>query len=92
MAYVFTPPAVEEAPAGFTRLFWRFRIPRGDTILVYGTAIVRERTPGVDETQAADYCYLGGHRYVLSQNEYTILTNAGYGSYITFIPDNQFKG
>jgi len=89
MAYVFTPPTVEEAPAGFSRLFWRYRIARGDTILVYGTSIVRERTPGVDETQAADYCYLGGHKYVLSQNELTILTNGGYGAYITTVSDSQ---
>ena len=90
MAYVFTPPAVEEAPAGFGWLFWRFRIARGDTILVYGTSIVRERTPGVDETQNADYCYLGGHQYVLSQNEYKILTNAGCGQYMTTVPNSSF--
>ena len=89
MAYVFTPPAVEEAPAGFSRLFWRFRIARGNTVLVYGSAITQTRTPGVDETLNADYCYLGGHKYVLSQNEYNILTNGGYGSYITVVPDNQ---
>jgi len=51
--------------------------------LVYGTAIVRERTPGVDETQAADYCYLGGHEYVITPVEYNILVNGGYGQYIT---------
>jgi len=89
MAYVFNPPTVEEGPAGFSRLFWRYRIARSNTILVYGTAIVSERTPGVDETLAADYCYLGGHRYVLSQNEYNILTNGGYGAYITTIADSQ---
>ena len=92
MAYVFQPPTVDEAPAGFTRLFWRFRIARANTILVYGSTIISERTPGVDETQAADYCYLGGHRYVLSKVEKDILTNGGYGPYITYIPDNQFQG
>ena len=75
----------EEAPAGFSRLFWRFRIARGDTILVYGTATVRERTPGVDETLAADYYYLGGHIYNITDVERTILINAGYGQYITTI-------
>lgn len=84
MPYKFSPPTVEEGPAGFTRLFWRFRIARSNTLLVYGTTVVSERTPGVDETQNADYCYLGGHIYVLSQKEVTILTNAGYGSYITY--------
>jgi hypothetical protein len=86
MTYIFNPPTVDEAPAGFSRLFWRFRIARGDSILVYGTAIVRERTPGVDETQAADYCYLGGHSYVITPVEYNILVNGGYGQYITTTP------
>jgi hypothetical protein len=85
MAYKFKPPTVEEGPAGFGRLFWRYRIARANTILVYGTAVVSERTPGVDETQAATYCYLGGHEYYLTDPEYTILVNAGYGAYITTV-------
>ena len=90
MAYVFTPPTVDETPAGFGRLFWRYRIARADTILVYGNAVTSIRTPGVDQTQEADYCYQGGHRYVLSDNEKTILTNAGYGAYISYIPDGSY--
>jgi hypothetical protein len=86
MTYIFNPPTVEEGPAGFSRLFWRYRIARANTILVYGTAIVSERTPGVDETQAADYCYLGGHSYVITPVEYNILVNGGYGANITTIP------
>jgi len=85
MPYQFSPPTVEEGPAGFGRLFWRFRIARSNTLLVYGTAVVSERTPGVDETIAADYCYLGGHIYNISPTEVTILTNAGYGAYITTV-------
>lgn len=85
MSYTFSPPTVEEGPAGFGRLFWRFRIARANTLLVYGNTVVSERTPGVDETLTADYCYLGGHIYILSQAEITILTNAGYGANITHI-------
>jgi len=85
MAYLFKPPTVDESPAGFSRLFWRYRIARGDTILVYGTTTVRTRTPGVDETQDADYCYLGGHEYILSQGEYDILVANGYSANITTI-------
>ena len=85
MAYLFKPPTVEEGPAGFGRLFWRYRITRANTILVYGTAVVSERTPGVDETQAADYCYLVGHEYIITAPERTILINAGYGANITTV-------
>lgn len=81
--YLFKPPAVEESPAGFSRLFWRYRIARGDTILVYGQTTVRERTPGVDETQAADYCYQGGHEYIITQVEHDILVANGYSANIT---------
>ena len=85
MAYLFKPPTVDEGPAGFGRLFWRYRIARANTILVYGTAVVSERTPGVDETQAADYCYLGGHEYIITDPERTILINAGYSANITTV-------
>jgi len=85
MAYLFKPPTVEEGPAGFTRLFWRYRIARANTILVYGTTIYSERTPGVDETIAADYCYLGGHEYFITDAERTILINGGYGANITTV-------
>jgi hypothetical protein len=85
MAYLFKPPTVEEGPAGFGRLFWRYLITRANTVLIYGLTTVSIRTPGVDETQAADYCYLGGHEYILSQPEYDILVANGYGSNITTI-------
>jgi hypothetical protein len=85
MAYLFKPPTVEEGPAGFGRLFWRYRIARSNTILVYGTTIYSQRTPGVDETQAATYCYLGGHEYFISDVERTILINGGYSAYITTV-------
>jgi hypothetical protein len=39
----------------------------------------------VDETQAADYCYLGGHEYIITDPERTILINAGYGANITIV-------
>ena len=84
-AYIFTPPTVEEGPAGFGRLFWRYRIARANTILVYGTTVKSERTPGVDETQAADYCYLGGHTHLITLPERNILVNAGYGDYISLV-------
>jgi len=85
MAYQFTPPSVDEGPAGFGRLMWRYRIARGDTLLVNGNAVTRLRTPGVDQTLEADYYYLGGHVYNITDVERTILINAGYGQYITTI-------
>jgi hypothetical protein len=83
MTYLLKPPTQSEGPAGFGRLFWRYRLERGDSLLVFGTTVLRQRTPAVQDTQSADYCYLGGHEYYLSEAEYQILYNAGYGPYIT---------
>jgi hypothetical protein len=85
MAYLFNPPTTDEGPAGFGRLFWRYRIARADSILVYGQTTVRVRTPAVQDTQEADYCYLGGHQYILSTDEYNILVANGYGANITTV-------
>ena len=85
MPYLLKPPTVKEGPAGFGRLFWRYKIDRGDSLLVFGTSVMRQRTPAVQDTQTADYCYLGGHEYYLSDVEYTILVNAGYSAYITTV-------
>ncbi len=85
MAYLLRTPTVDEGPAGFGRFFYRYKIARNDSLLVYGTSVVRLRTPGVQEAADADYFYLGGHEYYLSDVEYTILTNAGYGAYITTV-------
>lgn len=81
--YRLEPPAVRETPAGFGRLFWRYPIHRGDSLLVYGSRVIRERSPSVQETFDADYCYLGGHIYEITEHEKDILTAAGYGDYIT---------
>lgn len=81
--YRLEPPTELQTPAGFGRLFWRYPIPRGYTLLVTGSTVVKEFSPAVQDTIAADYCYLGGHIYEISETEKTILTNAGYGAYIT---------
>lgn len=84
--YILTPPTVEETPAGFGRLFWRYRIDRGDSLLITGTQVTRVRTPSVEEFQAADYAYSGGHIYTIPANVATILINAGYSANIQTIP------
>ena len=85
MQYIFNPPTVEETPAGFGALFWRFRIPRADTITMTNGVVSSQRTYEISELLAADYYYVGGHVYTLSKTEYTQLVAAGYGSYITTV-------
>lgn len=81
--WILKPPTVNETPAGFGRLFWRYPIARGNSLLVYGSQVVQIRTPSVQEFQAADYAYSGGHIYEITDTEKNILTAAGYGAYIT---------
>ena len=84
MTYYFQPPAPEEGPAGEGRLFYRFRINRGNTVIKQVTGNFYEtRTPGIEELNAAEVFYQGGHKYPLTANERTDLIAAGYGAYIT---------
>ena len=83
MAYTFTPPTIEETPAGFGALMWRYRIPRADTIIMTNGVTTQQRTFEVSELTAADHFYVGGHVYTISQTERDQLTAAGYGAYIT---------
>ena len=86
MTYVLKPPTVDEGPAGFGRLLYRYKITRGDSLIMTSGVVTRQRTFSNVQTDAADFVYLGGHQYVLSPIEYTQLVAAGYGSYITSVP------
>ena len=85
-AYVLTPPTVDEGPAGYGRLFWRYKLTRGDTLLMTAGVVTRTRTPSIQEIRDADYSYMGGHSYVISPNENALLVAAGYGANIVTVP------
>jgi hypothetical protein len=83
--YLFKPPTVEEGPAGFTRLFWRYRIARANSILIKDGIVTSVRTPAVQDTQSADYCYLGGSEYVIDCEPWS--DRSGDASSAGFYPD-----
>lgn len=84
MAYFFTPPTVEEGPAGGGALFYRYKLDRANSVLQRTDgSYYSVRTPSVDETQSAAYYYPGGHATLISTTERTSLIAAGYGAYIT---------
>jgi hypothetical protein len=84
VTYYFSPPTVDEGPAGDSRLMWRYKITRADTIIRNGDGSYSSyRAPGIDQLENASHFYQGGHIYPLTTQEYTDLTNAGYGAYIT---------
>lgn len=61
-------------------------IPRGISLLVTGTTVTAIQTPSQDDLAAADYYFLGGHEYVVSDAQAAVLTAAGYGDNLTPIP------
>jgi len=61
-------------------------IPRGYSLLVTGTTVTEIQTPSQDQLAEAGYYFLGGHEYVVSQAQATVLINAGYSAYLTVIP------
>lgn len=88
---IFTPPVQAKAePAGRGHRLWSFfrGANWGVTVLQQqdGTFVQRQFVDQV-EADAALKVYLGGHVYTVSSAEVTALTNAGYGSYISTVPD-----
>jgi len=88
MPYIFTTPTTSEGPAGGGRLFIRFRLNRGITVMRVGGVWQEIRYPTEDQTGAADpgFVFRGGYNHVLNDEQRTELINAGYGSYITYQP------
>jgi hypothetical protein len=58
-------------------------VPRGQTLIVNGTQVIATLTPSQDDLAAASYYFLGGHEYLLSDEQAAVLTAAGYGSWLT---------
>lgn len=79
---IFTPPTVDEGPVAGDRLFARFKIQRGVTVLKNGTTYTQHRFPSLDEVLAADIAYIGGHQYVIDRAEAVALEAAGYANYL----------
>lgn len=76
---IFLPPTVDEGPAGGGRLFSRYKIKRGESVLKNGATYTRVRTPSLDEYLLADVVYLGGHQYEVTNAEKSALIAAGIG-------------
>jgi hypothetical protein len=76
---IFRTPTVDEAPAGTGRLFYRYKLKRGISVLKNGSVYSLVRTPSLDECNLADVVYLGGHDHEVTNSEKTALIAAGIG-------------
>ena len=78
MAYRFTTPTVSEGPAGEGRLFGRYRLTRGITVLKIDGVYYELRYPSSEEVASAQAAYIGGYSYEVSAGEKAGLEAAGY--------------
>ena len=78
MSFRFTTPTVSEGPAGEGRLFSRFRLVRGVTVLKIDGLYYETRFPSSEEIAEADVAYIGGYSYEVSAGEKADLEDAGY--------------
>jgi len=78
--YYLTPPTVEYGPAGGGRLFIRYKLTRGESLMRVNGVWSQTAFPTEDVIKEAELFYLGGHEYEISQGVYVELTNAGYGA------------
>lgn len=78
MAYRFTTPTISEGPAGEGRLFERFRLTRGVTVLKIDGVYYELRYPSSEEVEAAEEAYIGGYSYEVNATEKAALEAAGY--------------
>jgi hypothetical protein len=78
MTYRFTTPTISEGPAGEGRLFERFRLVRGITVLKIDGEYYEVRYPSSEEVEAAEEAYMGGYSYEVTVGEKASLEAAGY--------------
>ena len=78
MAYRFTTPTISEGPAGEGRLFSRYRLVRGITVLKIDGVYYELRYPSTEEIAGAQKAYIGGYSYPVDAAEKADLEAAGY--------------
>ena len=74
-------PITGGTPNGETNPFLT-DVPRGITFIINGTTVETTMYPYQNDLADADYYYLGGHQYEVSDEVAQILIDAGYGDYV----------
>jgi hypothetical protein len=77
--YKFVTPTVFETPIAWDRLFIRYGIHRGVTVMMMNGTYSTYRFPSQTETLEATEVYLGGHEYTIDEATKTRLTDASIG-------------
>lgn len=80
---ILTTPKITEQMWARDRLFGRYHIERGVSLLVTGSTVRAAQYPLQEELDDYDHVYMGGKVYDITSAEAAVLTAAGYGAYIT---------
>ena len=80
--YVLTTPTEEYGPAGGGRLFIRYRLNRGESLMRNNGVWSQTAFPTEDVMKEAELFYLGGREYEIKQGIYDSLVSQGYGDYV----------
>lgn len=83
--YYVTPPTIEEGPAGGGRLFIRYRLNRGVSLIRDNGVWSTIRFPTEDQTTAADLFYQGGRTQEISKATYDSLIAQGYSANVSAV-------
>ena len=78
--YYLNPPTEEYGPAGGGRLFIRYRLTRGISLMRNNGVWSEIRFPTEDIIREADRFYLGGSVHEIDKVTYDNLTSQGYGA------------
>lgn len=77
------PPVVREGPVADGPLFGRYKLYRAMSIVQWSdSSWSLLRYPAQEDLETALRVYLGGRKYPLSADDVTVLTSAGFSSYI----------
>jgi hypothetical protein len=82
MSYLFVPPVVDEGPMGGNWLFARYTRKQGVTVYRVDGDFYEDRFPSQDDLALADLIYLGGHEYVVTEDEKDALEAVGYEVFV----------
>ncbi len=79
--YLFSPPYVEETPAGIKRGLFTYllKIRNGISIGKLGGVYFQDRYPHQDDIDTYEEFYAGGHKHSVSESTRTALLAAGVG-------------
>jgi hypothetical protein len=85
MSYLFVTPTIPMGPAGGHRLFEFYTLDVGVTVVKNNGEFETLLYPDEDFLAVCQKVYMGGHEHIVTDEEATELTNAGFGNYLTEI-------